>query len=86
MSEDSAPILADAILALINSKPRTPTKDEMVEVIRNHVEEQLRLAMGGQLEITWGSGGWNTGTVTLVPVSNATVSNATVKYHPDMSE
>jgi len=40
MYTETATATADAILALINSKPRTPTRDELVAVIAGHLEPE----------------------------------------------
>ena len=46
MSDDSVPELADAIQQLINSSPRSPSKDELMQVIRDHVSQELQKATG----------------------------------------
>jgi len=44
--DDSVPELADAIQKLINSRPYSPSKPELEKVIRDHVDQQLKIAMG----------------------------------------
>lgn len=41
--------LADSIIALINAKPASPSKDEVVEVVRKHYDAVMRMMLDPQL-------------------------------------